>query len=376
MSGVHRRWFRWGWSARLLTSAALAALLFASALLLHQPLPHVATVPNAPVDFAAAFPSRIDAVTAALAALPWPLPPPHEEPQGAGALRWVHRRYQVTLPQRQTAAAIEETLAPVRGAAAGVTLGVTEEPSGVLVQVGVDGLLTHTLVLRWLDRHPRLAIVLDDLGNDLLLARGLVDIDAPLTLAIVPFRPFSKEIAELATLFGREVLLQLPIQGDGASESDSRGLLRLAAARNDLLHALEEDLAAVPHIVGVSAPLATFGAAHERLDWTLGTLKERGLFIVDSSPTPPTAACSANAGTGSSCSLSIIRLEDTEDEAAATRQLEATLTAVAARGDSVVIGHARAALAALRAVLPQPAGAAVDLVPASAVLRDQSLSSH
>src|SRR5262249_33327598 len=256
-----------------------------------------------------------DAVTDALARLPLALPTPTVERQGSGSLRWMHRRYEVTLPQPE-AGTIEHALQPVRDSAAGVTLEVSEHDAGASAQIGIDGLLTHTVIVHWLDRPPRTALIVDDLGNDLLVARELMAIDAPLTMAIVPFRPFSKQVAELAAMFGREVLLQLPMDEQEGADIGGQRVLSATANQADVLALVNDGLADVPHSVGVNNHLGSrFTSDRERMRWTLERLKQESLFFVDSRTTPGSVACEVAATVAVPCATRSVLLDDNEEAA-------------------------------------------------------------
>ena len=85
----------------------LGVLIFLSSLALHDPEAVVVEpAPKPQANWAADFPARIEAVTDAVGRLPWPLPQPDEERQGAGSLRWTHRRYELTLPAPANPAAL------------------------------------------------------------------------------------------------------------------------------------------------------------------------------------------------------------------------------------------------------------------------------
>jgi polysaccharide deacetylase 2 family uncharacterized protein YibQ len=366
------RLFGWGWLRSLAGSTILAVLIFLSSLALRDPDALLAPAPMPPVNWAVDFPSRIESVTAALARLPWPLPPPDEEPQGSGAMRWTHRRYELTLPAPERPGAIELLLDPVRSAAAGVSVHVNEEAIGAHVQVGIDGLLTHTLTLHWLGRQARAAIIIDDLGNDLRIARTLVAIDAPLTFTVMPFRPFSKEVAELAALFGREVLLHLPMEGENGEDFGAKQVLLLSADRDAIVGRIEESLASVPHVAGVTNHMGSrFMTDRVHMLWVLGYLKEKGLFFIDSSTTPNSVACDVAAALTLPCVACSVWLDDTDEEPAIRAQIE-SLPALARRhGGVIAIGHARpATAAALQATLPRLAAAGVEVVPASTIASD------
>jgi len=370
------RLFSWGWLFGCVWSAILAVLIYVSALSLRDVELPTAPPPTPNSNWAADFPARIDQVTKALERLPWPLPTPHEEPNGAGALRWTHRRYDLSLAQPQEPAAINETMQPVRSAAPGVTVRVAAEADGAQVLIGVDGLLTHTLTLHWVTQRPQVAIIIDDLGNDLRMARALVDLDAPLTLAIMPFRPFSQQAAQLAGLFHREVLVHLPMEAESGEEFGATEVLHADADRSTILRGVDDSLAALPQAVGVNNHMGSrLTADRERMQWILERLKEKGLFFIDSRTTPRSVACDVATRIALPCAGRDVFLDDTDEEAAIREQLQSALQLARVRGRAIAIGHPRqATLAALQATLGDFAAAGVDLVPVSALVAERSLS--
>ena len=374
------RLFGWGWLLSLASSTVLGLLIFLSSLALRQPAAVFVRppAPQPPANWAADFPARIAAVTTALGQLPWPVPRPDEDPQGAGALRWTHRRYDLTLPAPEDPAAIEKLFDPVRAAAAGVTVDINQQAVGAQVQVGVDGLLTHTLTLHWLGRQARVAILIDDLGNDLLIARSLAGVDAPLTFAVMPFRPFSREVAELASLFGREVLIHLPMEAESGEDFGAENVLLITADRDAIAQQLDASLDAVPHAVGVNNHMGSrFTTDRAHMLWVLEYLKQKDLFFIDSRTTPHSVACEVAAAIGLRCAARSVFLDDSDDEPTIRSQIEALPKLAHQQGDVIAIGHARpATVAALQAALPSVAGAGVQIVSASTVIADLALARH
>jgi polysaccharide deacetylase 2 family uncharacterized protein YibQ len=196
-------------------------------------------------DWEESLPQRIEALTNALEGLGIELPEPTEDRKGSGALRWIHRRYDVPASPEEQAVA-EESLASVRQVDAGATVTSKKRFDGVDVQVGLDGLLTHTVAYRWRDqqRRPQVGLVIAPLGDDLRMARACVSFDAPIAIAVEPFRPFSKEVTELGRMFEREIVVYMPSSqddvGPGVEETD--------VFRMKLAKALES----VPNAVGLT----------------------------------------------------------------------------------------------------------------------------
>jgi polysaccharide deacetylase 2 family uncharacterized protein YibQ len=358
-------------------NCGLGVLIFLSVSELQQgPEAPVAVLPQLHSDWAADFPERIDRVTAALSQVALPFPTPTMASRGAGAIRWFHRRYEITLPKPEGSGKIAQWFDPARTAAPGVTLNVSEETDGATVQVGVDGLLTHTVALHWLPHRPRAVIIIGDLGSDLLIARALAGIDAPVTFAIKPFQPFSKEVAELATLFHREVLLQLEPEADHRPNSPPSPTPPASTDRGGLSRWLAQNLAAVPHAVGISSRFQPpFAGDHEHMQSLLKALKEKNLFVVGAGDASLHDTCEVAASMAVGCADNTVVLGDTDDEQVIQNELQAVVETARTRGDTIATGHAtQATLVTLRAAIPTFAAAGVDVVPASTVVRDRSLS--
>jgi polysaccharide deacetylase 2 family uncharacterized protein YibQ len=146
---------------------------------------------------------------------------------------------------------------------------------GVDVQVGLDGLLTHTLRFRWRDQEqrPRVALVIAPLGDDLGMARDCMSLDAPIAIAVQPFRPFSKEVAERGRMFNREILVYItPGQGPAGAQD------------GDILARLKKALDSVPNAVGVTGADGGGQADAEFRARIREEVNRLGLFYVRAQP--------------------------------------------------------------------------------------------
>lgn len=376
------RRFYWDWLFSLPLTGLFGLIVFATGLALHEgqgrrlagedPAGEAAEAPPPiPTNWLADFPARVSRVTTALAKLPLHLPAPVEEPQGADNVRWIHRRYELLVPTAQSAAEAVKAFDPVPSAAHGVTLRVTEHPTAMQVQVGIDGLLTHTVALQWARHHPRVAIVVDNLGSNLLMARDLATLDAPLTFAVQAFEPFAREVAELASLYQRQVLVHMPEPSPGAR---SGGAIDQAA----VLRSLNDSLAALPKAVGVTDDGAGGVSTNPiRVRWVLERLREDALFFVDGRTDPNNVACDVASELALPCAKAAMVLHETQDEQAISAQFEKLAQIAQARGDALVILRAGpATVTALRTTLGHLSMAGVEIVPASTVVFDRFLSAR
>ena len=95
------------------------------------------------------------------------------------------------------------------------------------------------------DDRPRIAIIIDDLGNERRNGVRAIQLDGPIAYAILPGTPRARELAELAHAAGRDVLLHLPLQAESDLESRQPGGLNLDMSRQAFSHAVTRSLDAV-----------------------------------------------------------------------------------------------------------------------------------
>jgi len=362
--------------AAILNATGVGALLCAHLLVAQRadvPPPH--SPPRPDPSWAARFPVSIDRVTESLAQLPLRLPQPIEDPRGSGKLTWIHRHYELTLTTPEDPTQLEQAFRTLADAAPQVEVRYSQDSNGAEVQVGIDGLLTHSFTLYWLGHRPRVAILLTDLGDDLRLAREIVGMSIPLTLAVQPVLPFSRQVGELAELFSREVLVQLPDVLPSA-ERGPRSSTRGAALSERVSAAFESSLVAIPQARGaVGAAAAFLPADPPRTRAACERLKQRGLFLVDPGTGGDSPVCRSAAEVRLPCAGGDIVLDEVEQHDAVALQVESMITLVRTRGDVLATARAGATvLDALRAVLPRLTRSGIEVVPVSTVLTDRSFT--
>lgn len=339
---------------------ALGAILF---IRLQAPVEKPLAVRAPRPDWALQLPQSIDAITAALARLPLPLPPPEERARGAGRTRWSQRHYEVRMNAPEEPELLRRWFDEVEQAAPAVGATIQQDANGAEVQIGVDGLLTHTLSLHWHGRHPRVAFLLTGFGADLRVARDVASLGLPIGLAIDPSTPFAPQVAELARLAGLEVILQMTTSAaeDPDAESETAetgwtsGLDRLG---NAIGIYVESTVASEPSAAALHGMLPTMSA--------------RGLFLIDAGDQGPGQLCHDARQETVSCVRRDVRLDTEENTASIQLQIESAMTLVRTRGNVVVVGRASpATLAALHHLLPSLRAGRVEIAPLSVVVADR-----
>jgi uncharacterized protein len=130
----------------------------------------------------------------------------------------------------------------------------------------------------------KVAIVIDDFGNDMSGTEEMMALNIPFTAAVMPFLPTTKRDAEWAHRMGRSVVVHLPMEplngkqswlGPGAIMTN----LSDAEIRTRVLAAIDN----VPYAVGVSNHMGSKATADQRvMQAVLEACRERGMFFLDS----------------------------------------------------------------------------------------------
>ncbi len=218
---------------------------------------------------------------------------------------------------------------------------------------------------------PRVAIVVDDMGSNLDVARGFMDLSAPLTLSVLPFQAHGEKIASLAKEKGFEVLLHLPMEPDGYPDHDpGPGALFVSMKTDILLETLNKDLLAMPLARGVNNHMGSrMTSSPECLNPIFTVLKKRGLFFLDSRTTSR-SQCRESARL---LQLPFVEndlfLDNNKDKETISKQVRELIRLAKKRGFAVGICHSHpATLATLARLLPR-IRTQVKIVPVSQLAR-------
>jgi hypothetical protein len=167
-------------------------------------------------------------------------------------------------PERATVVRLLQSLAVVATRHGLTQDAPSESRDGILFNYRRAGLATQTILI-----HPgpftaihdtspssqspgaKLAIILDDLGNDRGAAALIFALPYPLTISVLPNHPHSVEIAEEAHRRGYQVLLHLPMQSVGNEKPEAQEL-RPGMSERDVTRLVDQMFQAVPFVVGVN----------------------------------------------------------------------------------------------------------------------------
>ena len=205
---------------------------------------------------------------------------------------------------------------------------------------------------------PRIALVLDDCGQSLELMRRAIKSRAPLTFAVIPRLPHSRESAELAWGSGHEVIVHQPMEPESSDQDPGEGAITVGMAPARIRAVLRENLADVPHAVGMNNHMGSRATSDAALMAevlvSLKSLRPDGFYFLDSRTTAATVALqAARTARMPAAERSAPFLDDDLSPAAIQGQMAQLMARATADGQAVGIGHLKPeTLAVLEAIVP------------------------
>lgn len=290
----------------------------------------------------------------------------------------------ITLGEAAQEAALERALDGVARKHGLTKSAVSESGGAIEFDFARDAQRTHTIHIiepvaagpshppKASANGPRLAIIIDDLGHDATSARELFKLPYPLTISVIPNLPESAEVAEEAHRRGDQVLLHLPMEAMESGAKAETVELRSGMEPRQIDEMLGEMLATVPHAAGVNNHQGSRATADAVLmDGLMTSLRQRGLFFVDSRTTVETVAYDAAERDGVRATFRSAQfLDDTPTREAILKQLDRAAADAKRKGWAVTIGHPHpATIAALNEELPRMEARGIHLVFVSDVVK-------
>ena len=218
-------------------------------------------------------------------------------------------------------------------------------------------------------RQSLLVIIIDDIGNNLEAGMRTVQLPGEVTLAVLPFTPHGKRLAEAGHEAGKEIMLHAPMSNLSGMDLGPDGLT-LDLGQETLTRRLRKAIDDIPHVRGVNNHTGSeLTAAAEPMQWVMTELKQQELYFVDSM----TTSASVAGKTAQENAIPNLRrhvfLDNVREFEAIDQAFEQAVSLAQRQGFSVAIGHPYAeTLDYLEQALPGLAQKGVRLVAVSYLL--------
>jgi len=223
--------------------------------------------------------------------------------------------------------------------------------------------------------RPRVAIIIDDLGQRLGYSLRAVRLPGPVTCAFLPRAPYSERLAELAYRGNKEVMLHLPMEAVSQKPLGPGGLT-INMPRSDLVAALRADIKSIPHVRGINNHMGSLLTQHaESMEWVMAELMRRkDLYFVDSHTTVRSVVSEVAAEYGIPHRTRDVFLDALPGAESIERAFQRLLTIARRDGSALAIAHPYPrTLEFLQSHIPQLVESGIELVPVSDLIDRSSV---
>jgi uncharacterized protein len=220
--------------------------------------------------------------------------------------------------------------------------------------------------------HPRVTIVFEHAGPSLTDLAPIYAMHLPFGLGIFPKMRYSAQIAREAAEHGLTPMLHLPMEARNPPDMGAvPGAVWVRMTDAEIQAVVEQDLASVPGVVGVSNHAGSRATADHRVMLTvLRIVKARGLWFEENRTTAASVASDVAAHLGMSVVLVTTYLDDPPVNIEG--KTRALIKTAKREGAAIAVAHiTTGAPQIVRRLLPEFNRAGILFVPVTEFLRDR-----
>lgn len=263
---------------------------------------------------------------------------------------------------------------------------LTQFPGITEVEIQVEGqresspgghlLLDTPFRESFLERKVRLAIVIDDLGQNAKGTSEMMTLPYPLTFAIMPNLENSQEEARLAVQKGHQVLIHMPMAPEiGKARWLGPGAITSDLSDAEVAQRIKSAINQLPQAVGLSNHTGSkITADRKMMKIVLSELKAKNLFILDSRTTEKTVIPDLAREMEVPWAQRTFFLDNENGTENIKKQLDLLAANALEKGEAIGIGHVGetgpAMVKALENRLPQLKARGIVIVPVSELIKN------
>lgn len=202
----------------------------------------------------------------------------------------------------------------------------------------------------------KIAIVIDDWGYNKYNLHILSEIDFPLTLAILPFQNYSRQVAEFGYDHNFEIIIHMPMEPE---EKENVGLepntLMVHMSRNTIDTILNKAFAEIKYAKGMNNHMGSLATQNKSfMTKVFRNLKENKAYFLDSHVIADTVVAQVSKEVGIKFAQRSVFLDNELGPEQIRNQLDELIQEAEKYGKAVGIGHDRArTLLILKEELPK-----------------------
>lgn len=222
---------------------------------------------------------------------------------------------------------------------------------------------------------PLVAIIIDDMGQDLNFMRELVNLKVPLTVAILPDAEQAVDTAKMAVSHQLEVIIHLPLEAFNGqmAGSGADGLITTSMSQEEIWARLESSWERLPVARGLNNHMGSKGTASQYvMEIIMEFLKQKNLFFIDSKTSPKSIAYDLALKRQVPAASRQVFLDADEDRGKIKDRLFELFALARKNGQALGIGHPfEDTLRVLKTYLPEAKNYGVELATCSQLIKRQ-----
>ncbi len=218
---------------------------------------------------------------------------------------------------------------------------------------------------------PKIAIVIDDVGNEKKLSEILWSFPTPVTIAILPQISHSGYFAAEGKKRGFEVILHQPMEPIRSFEKNDLGMIEVKMTDQEIIDTLSKNLASVPTAEGINNHKGSKATQDEHtIRAVVVELKKRGLFYLDSMTSPTSIGWQEAKAIHLPFAQRDVFLDNETETDYIHGQIDTLAQMARKRGYAVGIGHYKTnTLLVLKEEIKHLEDEGFDIVPLKKILR-------
>jgi polysaccharide deacetylase 2 family uncharacterized protein YibQ len=186
---------------------------------------------------------------------------------------------------------------------------------------------------------PSIAIVIDDLGNDVAAARRAIALPKQVTLSFLPYPDATAGLARDAARAGHEILVHVPMEPEGDEDAGPMAL-EIGLSSGEITRRLDWALSRVPGFSGINNHMGSrFTADRDALIPVMQAVAARHVFFLDSRTTPQSQIVSVARAFGVPTASRDIFLDDENTHVSVADELRLAEARAKEQGVAIAIGH-------------------------------------
>jgi len=187
---------------------------------------------------------------------------------------------------------------------------------------------------------PKISIVIDDLGDNSIIAKKLLSLPGKLTAAILPNTPYAKLISNFAGRQGHDIIMHLPMEAFTRPDLLGPGALFANMDKSTFSSTFDQGVASIPNIIGFNNHMGSLLTEDkEKMGWLMDQAKNNNLFFLDSKTSEDSIAEYIALKEGVPTLSRDVFLDHNKQNDALLRQFNLSKSIAKRKGQVVIICH-------------------------------------